>query len=78
MRGAMCASHASRPMFTWRLGRKGHSARFHGTEGIRRKPFTPTAMVLTTLPLTPSSVPLCPLLSPRDQWPTHEKHISGH
>jgi len=30
------ATHGKRPMFTWRLGRKGHVARFHGAEGIRR------------------------------------------
>ncbi len=48
-----------------------------GSEVLRRKPFTPTPSIGTMLPRTPSSVPLCPLLSPRDQWPPCGKHSGG-
>ncbi len=64
------------PMVTW--GRKNHIPRFRDAEGIRRNDFMPTFMIRTMLPLTPSSVPLCPLPSPCDQWPTCGKHIGGH
>jgi len=64
------AMYASRPMFTWRLGRKGHIARFHGTEGIRRNDCMSKAMIRIVPQLMPQSAPLCQLSSPRDRRPT--------
>ncbi len=49
-----------------------------GVAVLRRKPCTPTYMIRTMFPLTPSSAPLCPLPSQRDRWPTYGKYIGGH
>jgi len=63
-------------MVTW--GRKDHIPRFRDAESIRRNDFMPERMIRMTLPLTLSSVPLCPLPAPHDQWHTCGKHSGRH
>lgn len=49
-----------------------------GSEVLRRNPCMPESIIRTTLPLTPASVPLCPLPSPHDRWVTYGKKTGGY